>query len=137
MKTLLVFLGLLFSLPAAAQSYPVEVLRVIDGDTFAVRITVWIGVEVRTEIRVLGIDTPELKGKCPAERDLANRAKIRATEILKSGKVSLEKPQTDKYGGRIDARVLVNGQDYGATLIQEGLAVAYNGEGPRKEWCAK
>src|SRR5690348_503028 len=40
----------------AASIYPAEVLRVIDGDTFAARVRVWPGLDVETKVRLRGID---------------------------------------------------------------------------------
>lgn len=44
--------------------YPVEILRVVDGDTFKVEIDVGFHLKKRTMIRLLGVDTHEIyKGK--------------------------------------------------------------------------
>jgi endonuclease YncB( thermonuclease family) len=40
-------------------SHPVEVLRVLDGDTFEARLHLWPGLEVTTWMRLRGIDAPE------------------------------------------------------------------------------
>lgn len=53
-----------------------EVTSIYDGDTFRVNISGWpeiIG--ERIPIRVNGIDTPELRGKCEEEIVLARKAK--------------------------------------------------------------
>ena len=57
---LLAFLG-------GGNVYEGRVIRVIDGDTIRVAIGIWPDEEV-TAIRVRGVDTPELKSKCPEER---------------------------------------------------------------------
>ena len=44
-----------------------QVLRVIDGDTIAVRAQIWIGQSVETRVRIVGVDTPELRGRCALE----------------------------------------------------------------------
>ena len=109
------------------------VLSVTDGDTFRARIPVWDNVEVITAIRIRGIDTPEIKGKCPAEKATALAAKVRLTELL-NGSVQLLHVDSDKYAGRVDADVTVNGQSVAAVLIAEGLARPYTG-GARQGWC--
>src|SRR5262245_48285092 len=38
-------------------------IRVIDGDTFVARLRVWQEMSATMRVRVLGVDTPELKGK--------------------------------------------------------------------------
>ena len=109
------------------------VLSVTDGDTFRARIPVWDNVEVVTAVRIRGIDTPEIKGKCPAEKAAALAAKARLTELL-NGPVQLLHVDPDKYAGRVDADVTVNGQSVAAVLIAEGLARPYTG-GARQGWC--
>ena len=109
------------------------VLSVTDGDTFRARIPVWDNVEVITAVRIRGIDTPEIKGKCPAEKAAALAAKARLTELL-NGPVQLSHVDPDKYAGRVDADVTVNGQSVAAVLIAEGLARPYTG-GARQGWC--
>ena len=109
------------------------VLSVTDGDTFRARIPVWDNVEVITAVRIRGIDTPEIKGKCPAEKAAALAAKARLAELL-NGSVQLLHVDPDKYAGRVDADVTVNGQSVAAVLIAEGLARPYTG-GARQGWC--
>ena len=109
-------------------------VSVYDGDTFNARIPVWDNVEVVTAVRLRGIDTPEIKGKCPAEKALALKAKERLTELLSKGQVELREVQPDKYGGRVDATVLVAGMPIAEALIDDGLARRYTG-GTRQGWC--
>lgn len=109
------------------------VLSVTDGDTFRARIPVWDNIDVVTAVRIRGIDTPEIKGKCPAEKAAALEAKARLAVLL-NGKVQLLRVEPDKYSGRVDADVTVNGKPVAAILIAEGLARPYTG-GARQGWC--
>lgn len=111
-----------------------QVLTVTDGDTFRARIEVWSGVEVVTAVRVAGIDTPELRGKCPAEKATAIAARERLRALLAAGPVTLTAVMNDKYAGRVDALVMVNGARVADRLIAEGLARPYAG-GARAGWC--
>jgi endonuclease YncB( thermonuclease family) len=52
-----------------------RVLEVIDGDTVVVQAQVWIGQAIEFRVRLAGIDAPELRGKCDAERALAAQAR--------------------------------------------------------------
>lgn len=113
--------------------YLALVLLVTDGDTFRARIEVWPSVEVVTAVRLRGIDTPELRGKCVAERERAIAARERLRALL-TGRVTIEAVEPDKYSGRVDARVMANGQDVAAVLVAEGLARPYAG-GTRQGWC--
>lgn len=114
---------------------PVEVIRIIDGDTIVVRAHPWLGVFVETRVRLAGIDAPELRGRCDGEIALAGRARDRLAELLAGGSARLDDVRHDKYGGRVRARVLDgNGVDVGAALIAAGLARPYHGE-RRRPWC--
>ena len=110
------------------------VLAVTDGDTFRARVEVWPGVEVVTAVRISGIDTPELRGKCAAERERALAARKALADLLAGGRVELREVAPDKYAGRVDATVLVAGMPVGEALINNGLARRYAG-GQRQGWC--
>ena len=110
------------------------VVSVYDGDTFTARIPVWDNVEVVTAVRIRGIDTPEIKGKCPAEKAAALKAKARLAELLSAGQVQLFHVEPDKYAGRVDADVSVGGNPVAGVLVAEGLARPYTG-GARAGWC--
>ena len=115
--------------------YPSEVLRVIDGDTVEMRVSIWLGQEVTTRVRMRGIDAPELRARCEDERIKAEAAKTRLEVLLKTGALYLTEVGYDKYGTRVVARI-VDGRsaDLGATLVREGLARPYAG-GKRLGWC--
>lgn len=112
-----------------------NVLRVIDGDTVAVEAHVWPETTIATNVRLKGIDTPEKNSRCLAERDLAKRAATLTEILMTSGEVTLTEVETDKYGGRVLARVFgSDGLEIGPKLIIAGLARAYDG-GTRQPWC--
>lgn len=121
---------------AAAERLPIraEVVRVIDGDTIEVRVDAWIGVEISARVRLRGIDTPEIHGKCEIERTAAEAARARLAQLV-GGTVVLEDVGGDKYFGRYDARVLTAaGVDVAAVLLAEGKGRPYDG-GKRRPWC--
>lgn len=115
---------------------PARVIRVVDGDTIHVVARVWLGQDIETAVRVLGIDTPELKGKCAAEREKAQAAKAFVENILPAGTtVLLIDVRSDKYGGRVLAKVaLTVGSDLADALIGAGFARRYAGD-RRLPWC--
>lgn len=113
-----------------------EVVEVVDGDTLDVRVTIWLGQDLRTRVRVDGVDTPELRGRCPRETEMAQEAKRFVARFLAEGAVLLHDIQNDKYGGRVRARVIrPGGDDLAQALIRAGLARAYGGDA-RQPWCA-
>jgi endonuclease YncB( thermonuclease family) len=125
--------------PAAAERVPgpftAEVLRAVDGDTLEVKVSVWLGVQVNTLVRIRGIDTPEKRGKCPREIELAQKA-ADVLRIETTPRVVLRNVEGDKYFGRVDADVTTSpdGLDLGEAMLRSGLARPYAGE-KRGDWC--
>ena len=136
-KLLLPFL-LAAPLPAAAGDIagPVSatVERVVDGDTVRVSAQIWVDQLVSVSVRLRDVDAPELfRPQCPAEKERAREAKAYVEALLGAGEVSLSDVAHDKYGGRVVARlVTASGEDVGAALLAEGLAVATGDADP---WC--
>ena len=54
--------------------YDADVLHVVDGDTLVVKARIWLGTAVEIKVRLQGIDAPELRGSCTAERRRAVEA---------------------------------------------------------------
>jgi endonuclease YncB( thermonuclease family) len=114
---------------------PALVLRVIDGDTIAVRARIWIGQSVDTRVRIVGVDTPGLRGECALEIELATAAQDLVIEALGDQPVTLRNVRYDKFGGRVLARVeSYTGEDIARLLIAAGLGRPYDG-GKRAPWC--
>jgi len=118
-----------------AGPVPAVVERVIDGDTVRVRARIWLGQELLTDVRLRGIDAPELRGRCAAERDRAREAKAWLDARITGRTVSLSDISGDKYGGRVVARLTTQeGDDVSAGLLAHGLAQPYGGR-RRGKWC--
>ena len=116
--------------------YPAEVLRIPDGDTFEARVKVWPGIDITTRVRLRGVDTPELKSRCPEERTKAEAARKALTAILAEGAVEISRVSLDKFGGRVDADASTRSTpDIAAALLRAGMARSYAG-GRRKDWCS-
>lgn len=112
-----------------------EVTSIYDADTFRVNISSWPAIiGKRVPVRVLGIDAPEIRGKCESEKKIARQAKQFTVAMLRKGKqIILQDIQRGKYF-RILANVSIDGVDLGKQLIQAGLARPYDG-GRRQGWC--
>jgi len=114
--------------------YAARVERVIDGDSIEARVTIWLGQEVRTVVRLAGIDTAELRAVCPEARERAVAARAFLASRLEGAVVTLSAVETDKYGGRVVAHVAdAGGIDVAEALVAEGLARRYDGRRP--DWC--
>lgn len=110
------------------------VRRVVDGDTFHASVTIWPRHEVTTSIRINGLDTPEMRGKCPIEKEKAREAQKALAEILSVGGVELRNVVIGKYAGRVVADVYVSGTNVTEAMIAKGMGRAYTG-GKREPWC--
>jgi micrococcal nuclease len=112
-----------------------DVIRVIDGDTLALRARIWIGLDVTVSARIRGIDTPELNGQCDREKTMAAAARDRLAGVVAGGKVRLRRIENDKYAGRVLADIVTDdGADLREAMLASGLARPYDGGG-RDPWC--
>lgn len=112
-----------------------RVTTIYDGDTFTGTIDSWPGIAGKNiGIRISGIDTPEMRGKCKREIELARMAKKKTALMIRSAKtIELRQMRRDKYF-RIDAEVFADGRSIGQALISAGLAVPYHGD-KKATWC--
>lgn len=112
-----------------------DVTSIYDADTFRANIEGWPAIiGHRVPIRVNGVDAPELRGKCEAERTKARAAKQFTVSKLRAAKViRLDEMSRGKYF-RILADVYVDGESLGNALIRAGHARVYDG-GKRRSWC--
>ena len=112
-----------------------NVISVYDGDTFRVNIDSLppiVGKNIA--IRLNGVDTPEIKGKCQYEKDLALEARDFVRNKLANAKeIKLTKIERGKYF-RVVARVVIDGESLEQELLDHGLAYKYSG-GKKSSWC--
>ena len=132
---IMVWAGLLIGLLAAQAARPwppsfdtggTPAVRIIDGDTFD---------HGGVRIRIADIDTPEVRGRCPYETELAARATRRLSALLAAGPFELEPiagRDTDRYGRKLRI-VTRGGRSLGDMLVAEGLARTWSGR--REPWC--
>lgn len=112
-----------------------NVLQVLDGDTLMADALVWPGHSVRINIRIRGIDAPEMRSRCDAEREAALRAREALAELVAGGSVSLSNIAGAKYYGRVLADVqTATGEGLASALIGRALVRRYDG-GKRESWC--
>lgn len=114
-----------------------SVTSIYDADTFRANIEGYPPiVGERVPVRVLGVDAPELRGKCESEKIKAREAKQYTVAALRSAKViELRNIKRGKYF-RILADVYIDGVSLAESLIIGGHARPYDG-GKRKGWCKK
>jgi endonuclease YncB( thermonuclease family) len=121
------------------KQYPFQYIDNYDGDTVTGTITIALDHPCPNEelilkktltIRILGIDTPEIKSKVKEEKDAAKIVKFEVTKFLRKYQDIhlLTDWNCDKYGrllaNFISLQSQINLSDY---LINNGLAIAYQG----------
>lgn len=115
--------------------HAVEVMRVIDGDTFEARVHLWPGLEMTTRVRLRGIDAPEIKGACAEETRMAEASTEALRAQLADGDVAIFNIGPDKYNGRVVADAATRRTpNVSSALLTSGHARSYQG-GRRGGWC--
>ena len=111
-------------------------VRNYDGDTITFNLPKLhpiIGKKIA--VRVNGIDTPEIRGKCDKEKYDAKQAKGMVEDLLKDAeRIDLKNLQRGKYF-RIIADVYADGENLAKALVDSGMAVRYNGGKKNSRWC--
>jgi len=129
--SLILLLLLFVSMVAPAKEplpgpIPARLVRVIDGDSVVVDARIWPGQWVRTTVRLAGIDTPELRSGCAAERLAGDEARKAAIALLSDSRLNLHDVVLGKYAGRVVARIVLDdGRDLGEALLAARHAVSY------------
>lgn len=116
--------ALLLSLSNICETYTAHVESVYDGDTITCDIQVGFGIHLIEKVRIIGIDTPEVRGSEKVEGFIARDA---LRELIDGKDVVLETHGRGKYG-RIIAEVIVD------DTIQVSHWLVRNGYGVYKEY---
>ena len=142
-KIIVLFLPLLLcnALHSYAESYGdyqgAVYVRNYDGDTITFNLPgLHPIISEKISIRVNGIDTPEIKGKCEKEKYDAKQAQQMVANILKDAdQIVLRNMERGKYF-RIAADMIVDGESLGDILVETGMAIRYDGGRKVKGWCS-
>jgi micrococcal nuclease len=81
---------------------------VIDGDSIVIR---------KTQIRIFGVDAPELN------HPFGQKAKWAMVSLCKGKTIRAEVTQIDAYGRAVAQCFLPDGRDLSAELVKQGLAI--------------
>jgi len=112
-----------------------KVIKVYDGDTITIATTLPFRDNPETvyrfSVRLLGIDTPEIRTKCDEEREIAKLAKQKLSERCLGKMVTLTEVATEKYG-RLLANIHLQPDDptLNKWMVYQRFAVSYGG-GPK------
>ena len=107
----------------ADTQVPATVTRCYDGDTCTVEARPWPWVHLGRECARGGVDTPEIRGKCDAEKALAIEARDFVRAMIVGAEIELVDPEWGLYAGRVVACVMIEGgHDLADHLIDLSLA---------------
>ena len=113
----------------------VSIASVYDGDTFKINLNCSLAVYCeKVPVRVLGVDTPEIKGKTEREKKLAQQAKEFTKHFLAQGPVSLTHCGRDKYFRLLCDVTNGEGKNLAQELIKHKLGYAYDGGTKSKQF---
>lgn len=106
--------------------YRAVITKVYDGDTLTAEIDLGFKMWAKkVKLRLVGVDTPEIRTKDPDEKELAIKARDRVRELCLGKEVVVKTHGKGKYG-RWLASVYIEGDiDLGRFLIAEGHAQSY------------
>jgi micrococcal nuclease len=92
---------------------------------------------VKTGVRLLGIDTPEMKSKVFCEKAKAEQARSFVRGMIKPNTtIYIVNAQDDKFGGRIDGSIIIDGKDLAEELIEMRFGYRYyGGKKEVRNWC--
>lgn len=135
--TTLVVLCILFG---TANAFPdienVEYVKNYDGDTITVNIPGYpdiVGKEI--SVRILGIDTPEIKGKCSNEKEKAQYFKVLVHKELSEAKsIKIVEVGRDKYF-RILGDIIYDGKSLREKMLSDKDVHSYDGDTKTNFWC--
>jgi micrococcal nuclease len=121
------------TLPPSPYTYYADVLEVYDGDTLTVIIDLGFSLTVKTKVRLMGIDTAEMKSEDPEVKKLATASRDFIREQVLEKKVLLKSHKPDKYG-RALADIWPLNDDWtpvpktlSEMMIEKGFAKSYDG----------
>lgn len=115
----------------------VKVLEVYDGDTIFIHLPDQHPLfGKRMGVRMMGIDTPEIRTKDKCEKEKGYQAKKIVQQMINNAKrVDITEVKADKYF-RILGIVTVDGKNISEELIKRKLAYPYHGEKKvKRNWC--
>ena len=104
------------------------VIKVYDGDTItiAAKLPYDESPLYRFPVRLLGIDSPEMKSKNQKERAEAHVSQEALSNLILHKRVTLKNMGTEKYG-RILADVYLDDLHLNIWMLEQKLAIAYDG----------
>jgi len=117
--------------------YSAQYVKNTDGDTITLLIEIWPKTYILNNVRLLGVDTPEIRGaKCTREKALGNGAQVVVEVLLKQAKkITIYMTGLDSWG-RALVLLKYDGKNLATTLLEQGAGVPMLTPTRTMDWCA-
>ena len=105
--------------------YKCFITNVVDGDTVDAIIDLGFSIQAKHRLRLLGVDTPELRDKDEATRLKAQEAKTFVTETLLNKEFVVKTEKSDSFGRYLAIIYLDDTKTLNDLLIEKGYAEVF------------
>jgi len=113
-------------------NYRARVISIYDADTMTLEIDLGFHIKITEKVRLMGIDTPELRTKNKKEKKLGYEARDYLRELILNKEVIINTEKKGKFG-RYLVDVYYDDININNELIRKGYAKSYDG-GKKKKW---
>ena len=106
--------------------YKAIITKVYDGDTLTAEVDLGFKMWAKKiKLRLIDVNTPEIRSKNPEEKALALKARDRVRELCLGKEVTISTHGKGKYGRWLATVYVMDDVDLSNFLIKEGLAEKY------------
>lgn len=119
----------------AENLYDYKIIKVIDGDTVNIKVD-FLPEELgdTLSVRIFGIDTPEIRGRCIKEIEQAKNARNFLKDVISKNEYKIVIKGRDKYF-RLLGDVKIGDSYVSDIMLNKGYAVSYKGKTHKNSWC--
>ena len=108
-------------------TFPCKLDENYDGDTFKLELDVGFGSRHYAAVRLVGVDTPEIRGGSQLTKASAKLARDKAEVFVRSGVAIFHCTVWAGKYGRLVGEIYVNGKKLSEYLINLRLGISYTG----------
>jgi len=113
-------------------NYKAKVIDIYDADTMTLQIDLGFYISKVEKVRLMGIDTPELRTRNLREKELGYEARDYVRDLILNEEVIVTTEKKGKYG-RYLVNIFYNDININNELIRKGYAKPYYG-GKKEKW---
>lgn len=114
--------------------YELITYRVIDGDSIEVTLDLGFNTYKQSSLRVMGINTPEVRTSNELEKEVGKLVAQFVLNQLQDKDLLCQYIKMDKYGGRFNGHLYIDGVSLSDILLDRGYAKPYDGTSTKPEF---